>query len=173
MDYSATMQDDHPAGASPWGNSPTSSPGQQRTGFGSILGEGTPVPAFHNGLAQDQEGGFGSQDTSFRRPNTASTTSGTEPGNDESATAAFSGSQHHGTSTPFGHDAETGQETPPKAPDNGSAPASESQGQQSQRPSQPQKPLYRLVAKITGLERTGKKDPILRFDVHVSLAEED
>ena len=28
-------------------------------------------------------------------------------------------------------------------------------------------PLYRIQAKITGLERTGKKDPILRFDVHV------
>lgn len=29
-------------------------------------------------------------------------------------------------------------------------------------------PAYRIQAKITGLERTGKKDPILRFDVHVS-----
>ena len=28
-------------------------------------------------------------------------------------------------------------------------------------------PAYRLQAKITGLERTGRKDPILRFDVHV------
>lgn len=35
---------------------------------------------------------------------------------------------------------------------------------------QQQKPLvqYKLLAKITGLERTGRKDPILRFDVHVS-----
>ena len=29
-------------------------------------------------------------------------------------------------------------------------------------------PLYKIQAKITSLERTGKKDPILRFDVHVS-----
>ena len=28
-------------------------------------------------------------------------------------------------------------------------------------------PQYKLQAKITGLERTGRKDPILRFDVHV------
>jgi hypothetical protein len=28
-------------------------------------------------------------------------------------------------------------------------------------------PQYKLVAKITGLERTGRKDPILRFDVYV------
>jgi hypothetical protein len=31
-------------------------------------------------------------------------------------------------------------------------------------------PQYKLQAKITGLERTGKKDPILRFDVHVRMA---
>ena len=30
-------------------------------------------------------------------------------------------------------------------------------------------PQYKLTAKITGLERTGRKDPILRFDVHASL----
>ncbi|KAI9803049.1 MAG: Vacuolar protein sorting-associated protein 17, partial [Phylliscum demangeonii] len=30
-------------------------------------------------------------------------------------------------------------------------------------------PQYRLQAKITGLERTGRKDPILRFDVHTNL----
>ena len=31
-------------------------------------------------------------------------------------------------------------------------------------------PQYKLQAKITGLERTGRKDPILRFDVHVRCA---
>ncbi|KAI9772681.1 MAG: Vacuolar protein sorting-associated protein 17 [Geoglossum simile] len=30
-------------------------------------------------------------------------------------------------------------------------------------------PQYKLEAKITGLERTGRKDPILRFDVHTNL----
>ena len=30
-------------------------------------------------------------------------------------------------------------------------------------------PQHKLKAKITSLERTGRKDPILRFDVHVSL----
>lgn len=30
-------------------------------------------------------------------------------------------------------------------------------------------PTYRLQGKITALERTGKKDPILRFDVYVRL----
>jgi hypothetical protein len=36
---------------------------------------------------------------------------------------------------------------------------------------QPQAPQYKLQAKITGLERTGRKDPILRFDVHVCFNE--
>ena len=30
-------------------------------------------------------------------------------------------------------------------------------------------PQYKLQAKITGLERTGKKDPSIRFDVHTNL----
>jgi PX domain len=33
-----------------------------------------------------------------------------------------------------------------------------------------QPPQYRLQAKITALERTGRKDPVLRFDVHVRTA---
>jgi len=43
--------------------------------------------------------------------------------------------------------------------------------QQQKQPSQatPQRPQvqYKLQAKVNGLERSGRKDPILRFDVHV------
>ncbi|KAJ5573600.1 Retromer complex Vps17 [Penicillium hispanicum] len=35
--------------------------------------------------------------------------------------------------------------------------------------SRPPAPAYKIQAKITGLERTGKKDPILRFDVHTNI----
>jgi hypothetical protein len=38
--------------------------------------------------------------------------------------------------------------------------------QPGQRPQRPM-PAYKLHAKITALERTGRKDPVLRFDVHV------
>jgi hypothetical protein len=31
-------------------------------------------------------------------------------------------------------------------------------------------PAYKLQAKVTALERTGRKDPVIRFDVYVSLA---
>jgi hypothetical protein len=63
--------------------------------------------------------------------------------------------QHH--HQPEQHD------LPPKSP------ADQAHNQQGQQ--QPQgrrQPQFKLVAKITGLERTGRKDPILRFDVHVS-----
>jgi FtsZ-interacting cell division protein ZipA len=56
----------------------------------------------------------------------------------------------------------------------------QSQPQQAQQPQQRpgaaryqaarqhrQPPQYKLQAKITALERTGRKDPVLRFDVHV------
>jgi len=33
-----------------------------------------------------------------------------------------------------------------------------------------QRPQFKLQAKITGLERNGRKDPILKFDVYVSLS---
>ena len=55
--------------------------------------------------------------------------------------------------------------------------------QQQQKPSQPSRyhgtaqqrqrqnqPKYRLSAKITGIERSGRKDPVLKFDVHVRIA---
>ncbi|KAK6343078.1 Vacuolar protein sorting-associated protein 17 [Orbilia javanica] len=43
--------------------------------------------------------------------------------------------------------------------------SSKQAGQQQQRPTV----QYKLRAKVTGLERTGRKDPILRFDVHTNL----
>ena len=43
----------------------------------------------------------------------------------------------------------------------------QSQQRQQQQPRQAQ---YKLQAKVTGLERTGRKDPILRFDVYVRFS---
>lgn len=39
----------------------------------------------------------------------------------------------------------------------------------SQRPPRPV-PAYKLQAKVTALERTGRKDPVIRFDVYVSIS---
>lgn len=48
-------------------------------------------------------------------------------------------------------------------------PHSQQHPAQHSRPATRQGPHYFLHAKITGLERTGRKDPILRFDVKVRL----
>lgn len=172
MDYSSSMQDDNPA-ASPWGNSPATSPRQNRTGFGSVLGSEPPTSPFpynsNNGFGQEQEGGFGAQD-SFKRPDTASTTSGATAEADQSRPGTAAG-EDQSEATSYSRDdgaAEASEQTQETAANSAAGPQASQQGQQGQRPQQPQQPQFRLVAKITGLERTGKKDPVLRFDVHVS-----
>lgn len=68
---------------------------------------------------------------------------------------------------------ENGDSRPPHDPQEGgppvqsqtrSAPNHRANGQTRERRPQP---LYKLSAKVTGLERNGRKDPILRFDVYV------
>ncbi len=58
----------------------------------------------------------------------------------------------------------TGEEQPPAQPQTDEPAKIAAEEPQMRRPMQPQ---FKLQAKITGLERTGRKDPILRFDVHV------
>lgn len=170
MDYSASINDaDNPVGPSPWGNSPESSPRPNRTNFGALGSEPPPSSPFpfasqagNNGLAAGpEEGGFGAGETNYTRPDTASTTSAAE-------TAV---------------EAQVGEPEPAEVPPTQPGQEDNQQQQPSQMPSEPveergpqdreqqiRRPLqsqYRLQAKITGLERAGRKDPILRFDVHV------
>lgn len=153
MDYRSSIQDDeHPTGASPWG-SPPATPQRNITSYNSIPGAG-------NGFAQDDPG-----IDAFKRPNTASSTASTteyqasEP-SEPSQQASVNPESEAQPNAPQQQLATQGE-----ASNNGlmSAPGTQ-QGQQPRRPPGPQ---YKLQAKITGLERTGKKDPILRFDVHV------
>ncbi|KAL3303438.1 PX domain-containing protein [Colletotrichum asianum] len=163
MDYSAISHDDNPGGASPWGNSPGSSPNPNQTTFGSIAGDlggeqpGSPFRYSPNPGNGDLEG-FGGE---FRRPDTAtSTESATEVETQESRTEVDSEARTSG---------EAGPETPQKSQEQGEAAQSAAGQARQEQQRKPQQPQYRLQAKITGLERTGKKDPILRFDVHTNL----
>jgi hypothetical protein len=164
MDYSATLHDsDNPGGASPWGNSPGSSPQHHQTSFGSL--DDPPNSPFRYqtsgsaGLSQNHSDDL--DENAFRRPDTASTASGGHDADTED-------SRTLAPSDAFG-DENRQPETPQKSQEQERAakPAQAGQEGQSRRPPQPQ---LRLQAKITGLERAGKKDPILRFDVHVGLA---
>ena len=154
-------------GASPWGNSPATSPRQPRPGLGA-LGEDPPSFRFNsptaNGFAQDPTSPEG-----FQRPGTATSASGTDGENEGSTT--LSAPEDEGPAEP--QSAASSQPPPPAAtpasPGVGSQPVQgEPTSSQAQEPRRPTKPQHKLQAKVTGLERTGKKDPILRFDIHVS-----
>ncbi|KAK4647256.1 Vacuolar protein sorting-associated protein 17 [Podospora bellae-mahoneyi] len=186
MDYSASIQDDHAAEASPWGNSPSSSPRQDQTGFGSSIAGLTgdappsryqfPSHSSNNGLHDD--GGFGASDSDYKRPDTASTVSaaeshGVEPSMDEPGGVQHytenhaSGAGDHGPLSP-GSQHQHQQQQQSQNPAAEGAPQGQDRPQQQQ-PRRSQAPQFKLQAKITGLERTGRKDPILRFDVHTNF----
>lgn len=147
MDYSA-HDSDLPGGGDPW----ASSPQHNRQSFGQppttdIPSSPLPPQASPYGQGSEQYGYMGDQDAQ-NRPNTAS-----ENGDH---------SQHQQVA---GQDAPQSQQHPQAQQQ---VPA---QGQQPQRyhgtRPQRQQQHYKLQAKVTGLERNGKKDPILRFDVYV------
>jgi hypothetical protein len=192
MDYSASIQDDNHVEGDPWG-SPNSSPRQNRTGFGASIASLTgdipeasyqyPSQNSSNGLG---DGGFGgSNEHEYRRPDTASTDSAGDSLPAESRSEeAVPAVQHYTENQGFG----AGDQPPPLSPNPQQQPSQKPPGgqahpregqQQSQQPQpqqqqqarRPQAPQFRLQAKITGLERTGRKDPILRFDVYVRLLE--
>jgi len=138
----ATPTMEYPSGASPWASSPEAS----RTSFGGeVPREDLPAPA-----VEEANGG----------------------------SSSYHQQQHEGGWTPEQHQGQWQQHQPPQGQQSygSSEEARRSasaryhnvppQQQQQQRQHVPQ---YKLQAKITGLERTGKKDPILRFDVYTNL----
>ena len=157
MDYSAISHDpDHPAGGSPW----SSSPQANRQAFSPTTGDQSsspipPSPNFHTSESLEQTHGSTedhSQDFGI---------------NEQASTRAEADHQVAHESAEF--------TAPPESP----AYSTQQQASQEQRQQPPRyhstskvgnrqnAPQYKLQAKITGLERTGRKDPILRFDVQV------
>jgi hypothetical protein len=151
MDYSASIHETEDPAASPWGNPPGSSPQHDHTTFPSLTGD-APVPPFPytpqspNGLGQGGEDSF---------PQSGVATPSAGGGHDAATLAASLG--------PGAIPQAAGYEGAPQP-----TAATDAQSEDAQQPRKPPQPQFRLQAKITGLERTGKKDPILRFDVHVS-----
>ena len=158
MDYSSLPNDpDHPVGSSPWQSSPqpTSRPSFTASEAGSM--PSSPLA----GESSDQ-------DIRVRR--------NPEENAQPVRSNALENSQSNGNL-----------ESPPLVQQ---PPQSQSQQQPRQSQSQQQRgapnryhgganrnvqkqnlPQYKLQAKVTSLERTGRKDPVLRFDVHVSLSQ--
>lgn len=171
MDYSSSLNDaDNPAGASPWGNSPVPSPQNNRSFSQSFQSQ---TPDSPNMVSQEHvrsesyasEGGFGASARQVEasngdydsRPQTASSTN-TEQ------------TEQHIPRYEAGDIQKQHQEPHPGLAYNENQHShSQQRPSQHSRPATRQAPHYFLHAKITGLERTGRKDPILRFDVKVRL----
>jgi hypothetical protein len=159
MDYSSSLHEaENPAGVSPWGASPAPSPQHSRP---SPYPASTEVPSSptpystqtssesytedamgaesHNG-SQSIAGTDSLHEGDSRRPDTAEASLG-PPQEHQKLTGEPQLQQQRQEPSRYHHPGRQGQD---------------SHG-----------PQYKLQAKITGLERTGRKDPILRFDVHV------
>ncbi|KAI1503954.1 hypothetical protein F5X99DRAFT_416950 [Biscogniauxia marginata] len=171
MDYRSSLVDDeHPAGPSPWGSSPPASPRRNESNISSLDNPLPPSSPYRYGT-QDPSNGFAQEDpgiNAFGRPSTASSTA---------SSTLFNASEPSEPSQESGLGAEAEQQQQqqqqPSAPQQsqvqGNAPVNGPTVGQEQQVRKSAGPQYKLQAKITGLERTGRKDPILRFDVHTNI----
>ena len=166
MDYSQSLHDDNPVGASPWGSSPVPSPQHARTSSYPTAGEGPHSPTPYS---PNQSGSYAHEDTMGEGNYNRSQSS--------SGTAFASENDGHRPDTAESVDTQPNQHEQ-QAPTQQQQYQAQPQRQEAQRhyppareaqPQTQQASNYKLQAKITGLERTGRKDPILRFDVHVSI----
>ncbi|KAJ5562796.1 hypothetical protein N7461_001557 [Penicillium sp. DV-2018c] len=146
MDYSAISNDPElPTGSSPWG-SPRAERGTFPTSNNDI--PSSPLP----GQAQSVQDLSGDGNGEPQSPNLSAQLQSAQLGN----------SDHPEEHPPFG--------TPHPADGQQQQSATPAQYQTGARPSsRPSAPIYKIQAKITSLERTGKKDPILCFDVHTNI----
>ena len=141
MDYSAISSDaDHPPGSSPWG-----SPRADRTTFAAASNNDVPSSPLP---PQEQA----PPDAGHQRES---------PDLSERLQSAQLGDPDYAVEQPP-YGSQSGEQQRSQLP-------ARYQTAARQHPKQPT-PVYKIQAKITALERTGKKDPVLRFDVHVSKA---
>ena len=146
MDYSTLTNDpDQPTEASPWG-----SPRADRNTFptsGNSDIPSSPLP----GQGQSVEAAEGDREAGSQSPDLSAQLQNAQLGDHDYPEAQ----------SPFAT------QQSPNADQRSQLPARYQTGaRQNSRPPAPA-PTYKIQGKITGLERTGKKDPILRFDVHV------
>lgn len=171
MDYSTLPNDpDHPVGTSPWQSSPQANQHEHGSAPSSPLAKHS--AAYVDGSPPQSEDG-----SSHERLDDATTLAGEgnpqaipdrgrgPPANGE----GFQGQQTYHQQSQYRQQPRQQQASPYQQPSQQQQPRSAVPSRyhtggvrQNQR-----LPQYKLQAKITALERTGRKDPILRFDVHV------
>ncbi|GAM87181.1 hypothetical protein ANO11243_052020 [Dothideomycetidae sp. 11243] len=155
MDYASLPHDpDHPEGASPWATSP-----KQSREFGSRPSDG-PSEATQSPFEPPPSDAASQYPD---RPTTSDSTTLAASGNGENHQSPYSNHDAHGQDQGYGGQPGQGAQ---HTNDQGRRP--EAARYHARQPQKPQ-PQYRLQCKITALERTGKKDPILRFDAYTNL----
>lgn len=172
MDYSQAISHDpdHPAGSSPWGsNSP------QQTRHESM---GSDVP--HTSLPQSAFASDRPSIDQLDRPSTATSENGdsnNSPYSPQSQSQSQYYAQQQQQQQQYGYQQrqQSYQQQNPSYENSQPQryhgnPRLQAQVQQQQQAQQPQKPpmQYKLQIKITGLERSGRKDAVFVFDAHVS-----
>ncbi|KAJ5994960.1 Retromer complex Vps17 [Penicillium waksmanii] len=148
MDYSTLTNDpDQPVESSPWG-----SPRADRNTFptsGNNDIPSSPLP----GQGQSVESAEGDREAGSQSPDLSAQLQNAQLGDHD----------YPEPQSPFAT------QQSPNADQRSQLPARYQTGaRQNSRPPAPA-PTYKIQGKITGLERTGKKDPILRFDVHTNI----
>ncbi|KAK7530271.1 retromer complex subunit Vps17 [Phyllosticta citribraziliensis] len=157
MDYSSASAEDN----SPW----VSSPRGQRPllgEHGDIPSEPLPPQSPYEDPSQAVTERPFADEPSQGHPE------GLEPDNETQPVSENQQEQWGEHGQPQDHHAHPVDQQPPATPDQSQPQRQEPQRYHGQRGSRQQNiPQYKLQAKVTGLERTGRKDPILRFDVYV------
>lgn len=154
MDYSVAQNDNDLIEPSPWGSS---SPRAPRTPFESSAPDSPTTPTRH-----------GTSDSVSSLPGPALDTSHGSLGQSQVSEASLEGSTRNISERQGG---QYGQTQQPVQPVKGQAARYHGQRghPQPQPPATQQRivPQYKLTARVTALERSGRKDPVLRFDVYV------
>ncbi|KAL9576411.1 MAG: hypothetical protein Q9212_007119 [Teloschistes hypoglaucus] len=175
MDYSSLPNDpDHPVGSSPWNSSP-----QTTSHFGTPEPGSAPSSplAKHSVSSTDHSPPYSEdgdqQDGLDRRQQTAEDTTSAGEGSTQTTLDRPQGPPLNGQYQQQPQHTQQGRQQPgypnhqPQQQQRSNIPSRYHTGaRQNQRQNLPQ---YKLQAKITSLERTGRKDPVLRFDVHTNL----
>jgi hypothetical protein len=155
MDYSAAGAEEH-QGSSPWASSPQHS----RTSFGDASASDVPSsPLPSNTSFSNQEHGDSEEQPYGSHSAGAQNGEGSDPSAEGQEAPPQQQQQQQ---------QEAAQQAQPQQQHQPHQSAQRYRAQQSSRARHPP-PQYKLQAKVTGLERSGRKDPILRFDVYVRL----
>jgi hypothetical protein len=156
MDYSSAIAND--SGRDPWATSPQ----HDRSTFNQANNsshEAPPTNSFHQPPAPDGDDQQDDQNPQLPPQNNQYSSQQHQQQSYDNSTRQEPQRYHHARPQHPPQQYSHNQQPPPQS-------YQQQQQQQQMQPPQPRK-QYKLQAKITALERTGRKDPVLRFDVYV------